>query len=276
MRIGFIGHLSLDTNVVGDVMQQGRGGGSFYGAAAAARLGAETAVYTKCADGDRAGFARVLGDGVALAAFPSPRSTAFRNDYPSDNPDDRITTAMALADPFSAVELGAVQADVLHVNPLWYGEFPPDLLETARGHASTLAADAQGFVRRVAGDGRTYHEDWAGKERFLPLLDLLKVDHSEAVTLTGLEDIHAAAATLCQLGASAVLLTHKEGVLVQEGQEVAEAPFGPYPLIGRTGRGDTCTAAFLVARLTRDLAASVRFAADVTTRKMQYPGPFKG
>lgn len=276
MRIGFIGHLSLDTNVVGNVMQQGRGGGSFYGAAAAARLGADTAVYTKCADKDRAGFARVLGDDVALAAFPSPRSTAFRNDYPTDNPDDRVTRALSLADPFTAVELGAVQADVLHVNPLWHGEFPPALLEAARAHATTLAADAQGFVRRVAGDGRTYHEDWADKERYLPLFDLFKVDHSEATTLTGLDDIHAAAAILCQLGARAVLLTHREGVLVQEGHEVAEAPFGPYPLIGRTGRGDTCTAAFLVARQTLDLEAAVRRAADVTTRKMQYPGPFKG
>ncbi len=276
MRIGFIGHLSLDTNVVGDVVQQGRGGGSFYGAAAAARLGAQAAVYTKCATADRAGFARVLGDDVALAAFPSPRSTSFRNDYPSDNPDDRLTTAQSLADPFTAVELGAVQADVLHVNPLWYGEFPPPLLEKAREHAATLAADAQGFVRRVAGDGRSYHEDWAEKERFLPLLDLFKVDLSEAITLTGLDDIHAAAATLVGLGARAVLLTHRDGLLVQEGQDTAEAAFGPYRLIGRTGRGDTCTAAFLVARQTRSLEEAARFAADVTTRKMQYPGPFKG
>jgi sugar/nucleoside kinase (ribokinase family) len=276
MRIGFIGHLSLDTNVVGDVMQQGRGGGSFYGAAAAARLGADAAVYTKCAVDDRAGFAQVLGDGVALAAFPSPRSTAFRNDYPSDNPDQRITTALSLADPFTALELAAIQADVIHVNPLWHGEFPPALLPAAREHAVQLAADAQGFVRRVAGDGRTYHEDWADKETYLPLLDLLKVDHSEAITLTGLDDIHAAAATLIQLGASAVLLTHRQGLLAQEGDQVAEAPFGSYPLIGRTGRGDTATAAFLVARETRDLGAAVRYAAQVTTAKMQYPGPYKG
>ena len=276
MRIGFIGHLSLDTNVVRDVMQQGRGGGAFYGAAAAARLGADAAVYTKCADADREGFARVLGEQVALAAFPSPRSTAFRNDYPSDNPDERITTALSLANPFTELELGAIQADVIHVNPLWHGEFPPALLPAARRHAEFLAADAQGFVRRVAGDGRTYHEDWADKERYLPLLDLFKVDHSEAITLTGLDDLHAAAATLVQLGARAVLLTHREGLLVQEGDEVVEAAFGPYPLIGRTGRGDTATAAYLVARQTREPGAAARFAAQVTTAKMQHPGPYRG
>ena len=73
-----------------------------------------------------------------------------------------------------------------------------------------------------------------------------------------------------------MLLTHRQGLLAQEGDQVAEAPFGSYPLIGRTGRGDTATAAFLVARETRDLGAAVRYAAQVTTAKMQYPGPYKG
>jgi sugar/nucleoside kinase (ribokinase family) len=75
-----------------------------------------------------------------------------------------------------------------------------------------------------------------------------------------------------------VLLTHAGGVCVHDGLGSVDAPFGKATLEGRTGRGDTCTAAFLTAyyRQGRSLEASVRLAAEVTSRKMQYKGPYRG
>ena len=51
---------------------------------------------------------------------------------------------------------------------------------------------------------------------------------------------------------------------------------GTTTLEGRTGRGDTCTASFLVAcGRGKDLADAAAFAAEVTSRKMQYRGSYR-
>ncbi|MBN2358774.1 MAG: carbohydrate kinase [Deltaproteobacteria bacterium] len=284
MQICFAGHLSIDVNVVKGVAHTTCGGGVFYGAIAAHRLGARTTVYTKCAAADQSKFAELAAAGVPVTFLPSATSTSIRNDYPTDNPDDRTSHLISRGAPFSAADLEAIQADVLHVNPLWRGEFPPDLLPLARQRTEFLAADAQGFLRRAAddpgksptGDDKTMvYRDWDDKRRYLPLLDLFKVDAKEARILTGSDDPRAAARQLRALGARTVLLTHQAGVLVHDGREFFEAPFAAYAIEGRTGRGDTCTAAFLVARATMPLAAATAFAARVTSEKMQYRGPYR-
>ena len=74
----------------------------------------------------------------------------------------------------------AQKADVVHVNPLWFGEFPPSLLAALRPRAAMLCADAQGFLRVAEPDGRLVHRDLAQKREVLSLLDLFKVDSKEA------------------------------------------------------------------------------------------------
>jgi len=164
----------------------------------------------------------------------------------------------------------------LHINPLWMGQFPPELFALARDRAPLLAADAQGFLRHVHEDGSSSFHDWPAKAEFLPYLDLLKVDANEARHLTDLGEPESAARALHDMGASTVLLTHAGGLLVFDGKQVCTADFAPYGIEGRTGRGDTCTAAFFVGRQTRDLQGATDFAAEITSAKMQYPGPYRG
>jgi sugar/nucleoside kinase (ribokinase family) len=275
MRIAFAGHLSIDVNVVKGVAHTGCGGGVFYGGVAAHRLGARTTVYTKCAAADQSKFVDLADAGVAVTFLPSTTSTSIRNDYPTDNPDDRISHIISRAAPFTAADLETINSDVLHVNPLWRGEFPPELLPLARRRARLLAADAQGFLRHVADDQTMVYRDWDDKKRYLPLLDVFKVDAKEARILTGSDDPRSAARQLCALGVRTVLLTHQGGVCVHDGTDFFVAPFAPYTLEGRTGRGDTCTAAFLVARETMPLAEATAVAARVTSEKMQYVGPYR-
>ncbi len=280
MRILFVGHVCVDKNVVRGQTETLHGGGVVHGAITAQRLGAQAIVITKCAAADQPGFAHLGNAGVATVFLPSPESTSIRNVYPSENPDDRQSALIARAAPFDAADLDCIAgygADVVHVNPLWFGEFPPALLANLRGRAAFLAADAQGFLRVAEADGQMFHRDFADKQTILPLLDLFKVDSKEALLLTGVEHPERAARAVHSLGPKLVLLTHQGGVCVFDGQEACHAPFGRYPLEGRTGRGDTCTASFLVARgRGLDLQAAATFAADITTRKMQYHGPFRG
>jgi sugar/nucleoside kinase (ribokinase family) len=279
MKIAFVGHVCVDKNVVRGETETLYGGGVVHGAVTAQRLGAEAVVVTKCAEPDRPGFHLMSDVGVQVIFLPTPTSTSIRNVYPSDNPDDRESTLIARATPFGEADLDRIdelKADVVHVNPLWFGEFPPSLLATLRPRAPMLCADAQGFLRVAGPDGNMTHRDFVGKREALSLLDLFKVDSKEALLLTGEEDPQKAIRAVRALGPRLVLLTHRDGVCVYDGSALHESPFSAYTLEGRTGRGDTCTASFLVARSRgMSLREAAGFAADITSRKMQYRGPFR-
>lgn len=280
MKIVFVGHVCVDKNVVRGETETLHGGGVVHGCITAQRLGADVTVVTKCAEADRPAFQLMSEVGGKVLFLPTPTSTSIRNVYPTENPDDRQSFLISRAAPFNEADLDAItapEADMVHINPLWFGEFPPPLLAALRPRAAILGADAQGFLRVAAPDGRMEHRDFAGKREVLPLLDLFKVDSKEALVLTGEADVQRAIRAVHALGPKTVLLTHRDGVCVFDGHSFHESAFSPYTLEGRTGRGDTCTASFLVARgRGLGLAESVAFAAEITSRKMQYRGPFRG
>jgi sugar/nucleoside kinase (ribokinase family) len=280
MKIVLVGHVCVDKNVVRGETETIGGGGVFHGGITAQRLGAEATVVTKCAESDRPSFHLMSEAGVRVIFLTTPTSTSIRNVYPSEDPDERQSLLISRATPFNEGDLeqiNALKADVVHVNPLWLGEFPPSLLAALRPSVATLCADAQGFLRVAEPDGRMVHRDLAQKQEVLSLLDLFKVDAKEALVLTGEEDLRRAARAVHALGPKMVLLTHRDGVCVFDGGTMLEAAFTGFTLEGRTGRGDTCTACFLVARgRGMGLAEAATFAAEVTTRKMQYRGPYRG
>ena len=93
--------------------------------------------------------------------------------------------------------------------------------------------------------------------------------------LTGQADQHAAARRLAALGPREVLMTHGGGVLVHHEGVFHEAPFVVTEVRGRSGRGDTCTSAYLSRRLTAEPADAVIWAAAVTSLKLEAEGPFR-
>ncbi len=279
MKTAFVGHVCVDKNIVRGETETLYGGGVVHGAITARRLGAESVVLTKCAETDRRDFQHLADAGVQVIFLPSADSTSIRNLYPSDNPDDRESSLLSRAAPFCATDIEqviALKPDVLHINPLWFGEFPPQLLPALRPRVKFLAADAQGFLRVAGPGGRLGHQKPADTQ-FLSGLDLFKVDAKEALVLTGETEPKAAARAVQALGPKIVLLTHRDGVCVCDAASLHQARFAGFTLEGRTGRGDTCTASFLGARSRgMDLKDSAAFAADITSRKMQYRGPYRG
>ena len=280
MKIVLVGHVCVDKNVVRGETETIGGGGVFHGSITAQRLGAQTTVVTKCAESDRPSFHLMSEAGVRVIFLPTSTSTSIRNVYPSENPDERQSLLISRAAPFSEGDLDgivALKADVVHVNPLWLGEFPAPLLAALRPSVAMLCADAQGFLRVAEPDGRLVHRDLAQKREVLSLFDLFKVDAKEALVLTGEENPQRAARAVHALGPKMVLLTHRDGVCVFDGVTLHESAFSGFTLEGRTGRGDTCTASFLVARgRGRELPEATAFAAEITSRKMQYRGPYRG
>ena len=109
----------------------------------------------------------------------------------------------------------------------------------------------------------------------LSYVDILKTDAVEAEMLTGQQDIHRAALMLAGLGPSEIVLTHRDGLLVLADGQFHEASFYPAELVGRSGRGDTCLAAYSAKRLSAAPAEATVWAAAVTSLKMEAEGPFR-
>ena len=54
-----------------------------------------------------------------------------------------------------------------------------------------------------------------------------------------------------------------------------EEAFFPTKLVGRSGRGDTCLAAYMSRRLTAEPTEATVWAAAVTSLKLECEGPFQ-
>ena len=72
-----------------------------------------------------------------------------------------------------------------------------------------------------------------------------------------------------------MLLTYNGGVLVCHDGVIDEVPLMPREVRGRSGRGDTCTAAYMSRRLTSPPADAVAWAGAVTSLKLETEGPFR-
>lgn len=278
MHIYFIGDISRDFNVIRGEVREEPGGGVFHNSMTAAAIGQEVTAVTTCAEEDRHLTMPMSENGVRVLFCPSGRSTTtIENVYPDENPESRRSRLIQGASPFQVSDFDKISGGIVHVNPLWYPLFSTQILKTLRQRADMLCADAQGFLRNISSDGKMFLKVPDDVETGLSMLDVLKVDIKEAGALSGITEIHDAASAVRDMGPRIVLLTHSDGVCVVDKTGMYEAPFGTYPMEGRTGRGDTCSAAFLCGMACGlTVADATAFAGRITSRKLQYPGPYRG
>jgi len=237
-------------------------------------MGLKTAVVTRLAREDWHVVEELQRLGVTVFARATPASTLLRLSYPTGNLDERTIELMSSAGPFTLDDVAELQAKTFAIGASVRGEVPAPVVEALAEKGGVLALDVQGFIR-VVRDGTLTFDDWPGKESILRHVTVLKTDAVEAEALTGERDRHAAAERLAAFGPREVLLTHSDGVLVYHDGVCDEAPFVPREVRGRSGRGDTCTSAYLSRRLTASPAEAVAWAAAVTSLKLEAEGPFR-
>lgn len=271
--IAFLGHYTQDTIVSTAGRRQVDGGAFNYGAHVAARMGLRTAAITRLARADWRVVERLEARGVDVFATPTPHSTCLRLEYPSPDVDERTLYRTHSAGPFTVPEVTQVQARSVVIGASVRGEVPLEVLEALAASGAQIAVDVQGFVR-VVRDGVLVYEPWPERDAALARVDILKTDAVEARQLTGLAGKRRAAQALADRGPSQVVLTHRDGVLVLAGGRFYEAGFYPSRLVGRSGRGDTCLAAYTARRFSRGPRASTVWAAAVASLKMEAEGPF--
>jgi sugar/nucleoside kinase (ribokinase family) len=272
--ITFLGHYTKDTVVSASGTRIVDGGAVFYGANVAARMGLKTAVVTRLAREDFRVVEEMERLGVRVFAKATPKSTCLRLEYPSSNVDERVIRVASTAGAFTPEEVQHIETRAVVIGGSMRGEISLRVMEKLAEKKDRIAADAQSFVR-IDREGTLVAAEWPEKQAVLALLHVLKADAVEAELLTGSADIRAAAEILHELGPREVVLTHRDGLLVYDGDRFHEAGFFPKELVGRSGRGDTCIASYVASRLDVSPAEASIWAAAVTSLKMEAEGPFR-
>jgi len=273
--LAFIGHYTKDTIIYPGRQTVQDGGPYRYGARVARLMGLRVAVITRLAAEDRRSLDELEEVGVKTFARESPRSTCLDLVYPSDNPDERTVRLTSQAEPFTMDDVAGIEARAFHVGPSVRGEVPAEMVRALAARGVFLSLDAQGYIR-VVRDGELRTDSWPESREVLPYVGVFKVDATEAELMTGERNIHAAARRIAELGPREVLLTHRSGVLVWASGRIYEAPFVARSLAGRTGRGDTCTGAYMARRLQgASPEEACIWAAALTSLKLEEPGPFR-
>ena len=271
----FAGHFARDRDVYQGKARAMLGGAVYYGGHVLASLQVRGAILTRLAEKERSLLDPLAEMGVQIFCRYGADTTGIENTYLDETRDRRLCKPIKIGEPFEPHDFPRLPTAIVHIAPLICGEAPRAFVEELSTWGR-LSLDAQGFLR-VHRNGTLKLEKNETFEAFLSSASFLKLDHAEAEILTGTQDIQTALDRILGMGVGEVVLTHADGVAAcREGKRV-DAPWTARNLAGRTGRGDTCMAAYLACRaLGLEPEESLPVAAVVTSHKMEREGPFSG
>jgi len=270
--IAMIGHVTKDIVTVDGSRTEMPGGAVYFSSIAAAASGADVLVRCRVAEADTDYLSEMTDAGVTVENLGSRATVCMNLSYSSDM-ETRTITVSDLTDPFSVDDVKDINASVFHLAGLIRGDFPDEMI-TSVAEKGDVALDVQS-VLRCEKNSCLYFRDWADKRRYLPFITYLKADAAEAEVLTGESDRYKAAKILCGWGVKEAIITHMSELLVYDGA-FYRFPFTMKNTSGRSGRGDTCFAAYLAWRRNHSVEESAQYSAALTSIKMEKPGAFRG
>ena len=270
-----LGHFSKDKLVIRGIEKDAPGGAVYYSGLALSKMNIRSGIITLLNKDDYYQLDVLSSNGVDVFAYESELTSEIRNTYVTDDLDKRICEPIAFAGGFTEENIPNIETRVFHIGSLRVGEVSLGLVNHITRRFPKVSLDLQGFLRIKEGNELKF-ADWPEKIDGLKQIHTVKADSVESEVITGKKDIAKAAHVIASWGPSEVVITHAEGLLVYADGEVFEAPFVIRSLDGRTGRGDTCICAYLAGRLKSSPEDSCKFAAAVTSLKLEKEGPFDG
>ncbi|MFH1851261.1 MAG: PfkB family carbohydrate kinase [Candidatus Neomarinimicrobiota bacterium] len=273
--IVIFGNYTKDTIISAAGTRYVDGGGFNYGAHAAACSGLKVAAVTRLAREDDRVIRSLESAGIDVYPTFTESSTHMRLEYPTDNVDERVLTCPVSAGTYTIDQFAGLEARAYLINASIRHEVPYEIVKFLADKDGLVVADAQGFIRIVGKDNVLVNAEWPEKRKVLALIDIFKADIVEAESLTGEGDLRRAAEILAGWGPQEIVLTHRDGIVVFAEGEFHAATFYPEPLIGRSGRGDTCIASYAARRLSAPPAEAIIWSAALTSLKMEAEGPIK-
>ncbi|HVN53945.1 MAG TPA: hypothetical protein VMT46_06400 [Anaerolineaceae bacterium] len=276
--IVFIGHVCFDEiqPTQGEV-KIAPGGAVLWGAITVGRMGKLTAAVVRLSPQDENLLDPLTSALVDVYAVPALETSYSRIVHLSSDPDERMFTLVRNAGMFSLVEIPKLVTHWMVLAGISDQEFPPDLLESLLKRGHRVAYDWQSSVRQVdLITGEISMGDVASKREIASQIACSKLDINEALVLTGTDDPLKAAKVIAAWGCPEGIITWADGILAWANGEYFQEALTNHSQAGRTGRGDTAFGAYLARRLDHDPEDALRFAAVLTSMKLEKPYPFSG
>jgi len=153
------------------------GGSALYGAATAAKLGADVTLVTRAGPKERDALETLCQElGITLRALPSAVTTTFGFTY--DGAGHRSLRLLAKAAPITRAEVGrAVGRPRAVLLASIAGELDDSLFAPWSGAKRVLAA--QGMLRSFGADGTVEARPWTDYARLLPKIDAVVVSEED-------------------------------------------------------------------------------------------------
>jgi sugar/nucleoside kinase (ribokinase family) len=274
------GHTSVDVIKTPDEEYEMTSGPILYSVWTAHQLGYSVGVLTKMASEDRHRLSALPVSEEDLFWCDSPETVRSKLEYHSATMEKRMITNLTRAEAYQIKDFPDFSATLVHFCSLFTDETDLEALRFVSERAP-FALDVQGMLRKVFEDGTVRYVPWEERADILPLCRFFKADAAEAAFITGIDtDSHQgreeAARRFLEWGAEEVIISHNEELVAAYGSEVVHAPLKNRQSPGRTGRGDTCFTSYMTERFSKGPADAVKFAAALTSLKLETPGPFKG
>lgn len=272
-----VGHITLDKVVTPKNTVHMPGGTSFYFSHAIRNLkDINYTLVTAIAESEMAVANDLQSKGIDVKVMPSKHSVYFENIY-GENQDNRTQRVLAKADPFTVDYLEDIDARIYHLGSLLADDFSLDVIRFL-SQKGLVSVDSQGYLREVR-EQNVYAVDWTEKKEALKYIHFLKANEHEMEVLTGYDDVAMAAKQLYDWGVKEVLITlGSMGSVIYDGTTFHKIPaYKPKEVVDATGCGDTYMTGYLYKRAKgAEIEEAGRFAAAMSTLKIECLGPFKG
>ena len=272
-----VGHITLDKVVTPKNTVHMPGGTSFYFSHAIRNLkDINYTLVTAIAESEMAVANDLQSKGIDVKVMPSKHSVYFENIY-GENQDNRTQRVLAKADPFTVDYLEDIDARIYHLGSLLADDFSLDVIRFL-SQKGLVSVDSQGYLREVR-EQNVYAVDWTEKKEALQYIHFLKANEHEMEVLTGYDDVAMAAKQLYDWGVKEVLITlGSMGSVIYDGTNFHMIPaYKPKEVVDATGCGDTYMTGYLYKRAKgAGIEEAGRFAAAMSTLKIECLGPFKG
>jgi sugar/nucleoside kinase (ribokinase family) len=274
--IVFIGQLGIGTIVPfrGSPFTE-PGGPALFSSIGASCVGKRIATVTRISESDEYPLEPLKSAGIDVFVVPGEIGR-YRIVFPTDNFDQRQGFVKGRGD-FLISDIPPFEPCLVHLCCMSGPGLQLGLLRALKGQGFRLSVDMQSFVLQADDEtGLLRFTDVPDKKEILAMADFVKLDAMEAQTLTGADVLQDQADILEGWGSSETLITSSEGALARSKRKTTFVKFTNRSTRGRMGRGDTLMGSYLARRLDHSVEDSLRFAAALTSIKMESTGPFRG
>jgi sugar/nucleoside kinase (ribokinase family) len=274
--IVFIGHMGTGTIVPfeGSPFVE-PGSPIFFASIAASCLGKRIAAVTRISESEGYLLEPLKTAGIDLFVQPG-EITQYSIVFPTTNVDQRQAFVIKGGEHFAISDIPPFEPCLIHLCCMDVREFQLDLMRALKARGFRLSVDMQSFILQADETGAVHLEDVPEKKEILAMAHFVKLDAVEAQTLTGADVLKDQADMLEDWGSSETIITSSEGALARSKGKTAFVKFTNRTTRGRMGRGDTLMGSYLARRLDHSVEDSLRFAAALTSIKLESAGPFRG